>query len=264
MHYTARMKRGFSLVELSIVLVILGLLTGGILAGQSLIRASELRSVAADLQRYQAAIYTFRDKYFAMPGDITNATKFWGVRAGTGSDLTCHQTISTFTGTCNGDGNGQVSYISGDFAMWGERFASWQHMAYAGLLEGSYTGASGVAAGFLRVAGTNMPRGKLTNSLFDLAYVTGPQTGSPQYFDGPYAVNVMMFMSTSSGSVLKPEEAWNIDTKMDDGKPATGSTWALKNTSTWSPGCTTTDAVSTAEYALTSTGSLCSIYFSLR
>ena len=72
------MQRGFSLVELSIVLVILGLLTGGILAGQSLIRASELRAVSTEFQRYVAAVNTFRDKYFMLPGDMSNATAFWG------------------------------------------------------------------------------------------------------------------------------------------------------------------------------------------
>ncbi|PZP83692.1 MAG: type II secretion system protein, partial [Azospirillum brasilense] len=56
---------GFSLVELSIVLVILGLLTGGILGGQSLIRAAELRTISTDANRYITAAQTFRDKYFA-------------------------------------------------------------------------------------------------------------------------------------------------------------------------------------------------------
>jgi prepilin-type N-terminal cleavage/methylation domain-containing protein len=60
-------RRGFSLVELSIVLVILGLLTGGILTGQNLIRAAELRSAVTELQRHQASTQSFRDKYFAIP-----------------------------------------------------------------------------------------------------------------------------------------------------------------------------------------------------
>ena len=73
------MKNGFSLVELSIVLVILGLLTGGILGGQALIRAAELRAATTESQRYLAAINSFRDKYFALPGDMAIATRFWGV-----------------------------------------------------------------------------------------------------------------------------------------------------------------------------------------
>ena len=71
-------KQGFSLVELSIVLVILGLLTGGILTGQSLIRAAELRSVTTEFQKYQTAMMTFRDRYMALPGDMRNATAFLG------------------------------------------------------------------------------------------------------------------------------------------------------------------------------------------
>ena len=70
-------RSAFSLVELAIVLVILGLLTGGILSGQALIAAAEVRKAATQFTRYQAAVWTFRDKYFAMPGDMTNADKFW-------------------------------------------------------------------------------------------------------------------------------------------------------------------------------------------
>ncbi|MBY6117485.1 prepilin-type N-terminal cleavage/methylation domain-containing protein [Mameliella alba] len=72
-------RSGFSLVELSIVLVILGLLIGGVLTGQNLIRAAELRSVMTEFKTYQTAVMTFRDKYFALPRDMTNATDFfWG------------------------------------------------------------------------------------------------------------------------------------------------------------------------------------------
>ncbi|PZU43073.1 MAG: prepilin-type cleavage/methylation domain-containing protein, partial [Sphingomonas sp.] len=71
--FSTRQTHGFSLVELSIVLVILGLLTGGILGGQSLIRAAEIRSIGVDFNRFSTATYTFRDKYMGLPGDITNA-----------------------------------------------------------------------------------------------------------------------------------------------------------------------------------------------
>ena len=74
------MRKGFSLVELSIVLVILGLLVGGVLSGQSLIRAAELRAATQEYQRYYTATQTFRDKYFAIPGDFNNAQAFWDSR----------------------------------------------------------------------------------------------------------------------------------------------------------------------------------------
>jgi len=78
-------KTAFSLVELSIVLVILGLLTGGVLTGQNLIRAAELRAVTTEFNAYQTAANTFKDKYFAIPGDMTNATDFWGSAGGDGT-----------------------------------------------------------------------------------------------------------------------------------------------------------------------------------
>ena len=58
-----RCTRGFSLVELSIVLVILGLLVGGVLGGQALIRSSEIRSLIVDKDKYITAVQTFKNKY---------------------------------------------------------------------------------------------------------------------------------------------------------------------------------------------------------
>lgn len=118
--------RGFSLVELSIVLVILGLLTGGILTGQSLIRASELRSITTEYNRYIAAAQTFRDKYFALPGDMANATAFWGAAHAT--PATCKTTASSSALTCNGNADG---FIQGVVATSNESFRFWQHLANA-------------------------------------------------------------------------------------------------------------------------------------
>lgn len=113
-----RVQSGFSLVELSIVLVILGLLTGGILGGQALIRAAELRTAMSDYSRYTAAVMSFREKYFALPGDMTNATAFWG-----DNNTVCPDAgITNGTpGTCNGNGD----------SNWGsqtEQFLVWQHL----------------------------------------------------------------------------------------------------------------------------------------
>ena len=125
-------QSAFSLVELAIVLVILGLLAGGVLSGQSLIRAAELRSISTDYNRYTTAVASFRDKYFALPGDMPNAIDFW--TAAHATPATCIDTPSTDKKTCNGDNNGKIDLSAGS----NEPFRFWQHLTNAGLIEGSY------------------------------------------------------------------------------------------------------------------------------
>jgi len=249
------MRNAFSLIELSIVLVILGLLTGGILSGQSLIRASELRSVTADFNRYRTAVFTFRDKYFALPGDMTNAQAFWGVRAA-GTNLVCQQTLNVTTGTCNSDGNGIVDALSTDGTMYNERFLAWQHLAYAGLIEGAYTGASGGSSGIVSNVGSNVPGAKLSSGFFAFAYL-GNYSGNANLYDRFYGQAIQL--SSTSGKPLTPTEAWNLDTKLDDGKPATGAVFAPKMTSTWAPNCTDSDAA-TANYNVAQDSKLCTVW----
>ncbi len=212
---------GFSLVELSIVLVILGLLTGGILSGQSLIRAAELRSVSTDYQRYVAATYAFRDRYFAMPGDFARATDFWGIAGGTGADVTCRETISTGRETCNGDGDG---WIRGDLPHENEILRFWQHLANAGLIEGQFKGVQGTVLGYagMYAPGENIPMSKISGASW-AAYYVAASAGTTTNFIFP-ASNWLILR----GNQLTPEECWNVDSKMDDGRPATGKMLVYK------------------------------------
>lgn len=252
------MQRGFSLVELSIVLVILGLLTGGILAGQSLIRAAELRSVSADLQRYSAAVYTFRDKYFAMPGDMANATSFWGAQ--NADPATCRTTSSSGILTCNGSGDGIVSD-----GTW-EMFRFWQHLANAGLIEGQYTGVAGPTGIYDHVLGVNAPRSRIASTGWAFSYM-GTFAGDAATYALDYG-NTFWFGAIplpnhrpQSGAIM-PEEAWNLDTKSDDGLPGQGKVVARTDFA-WgnAAGCTTsttqTDLAGT--YALNRTGKVCAL-----
>lgn len=218
------MKQAFSLVELSIVLVILGLLTGGILTGQNLIRAAELRSVVTEFQNYQSAINTFRDKYFDIPGDMSNAEDFWGTMA-TG---TCpNATAGTGTQTCNGDGDGSLG-VATAASRTGESFTFWQHLANAGLIDGSYTGIAGTAGAADHDGGVNSPKSKLSNAGWGIRD-SGTMSGDSNWFDGVLGNNLLIGAladatdnSRHSGDIFVPEEAWNIDTKVDDGMPAIG------------------------------------------
>lgn len=241
--------RGFSLVELSIVLVILGLLTGGILTGQSLIRAAELRSISSDWQRYETAIYSFRDKYFVLPGDMPNATRFWPARdGGDGLGNDCTSLYATGPETCNGNGDGVIT------GSWPESWLSWQHLANAGLIQGQYTGRNGSINAWHGIAGVNAPASKLSNAFFFLATLQHPGDG------GHFALDYRLYMShtiqdqttASAIYVLNAEEAWNVDSKIDDGKPGLGRVIASANMNNVTSCITATSSTDyNADYRLT-------------
>jgi prepilin-type N-terminal cleavage/methylation domain-containing protein len=268
------MRAGFSLVELSIVLVILGLLTGGILTGQSLIRAAELRSVTTEFKNYQTAVMTFKDKYFAIPGDMRNATDFWGSAGGSGTiGDGCETATGAGTQTCNGNGAGDIADAAA-IDEYGERFTFWQHLANAGLIEGSYTGISGSANQYEHIPGTNHPVSRFGNAgwtAFDSS-VQATITGNQNVFDGNYRKQISIGQLGSGGmpdgAILKPEELWGIDTKIDDGMPATGKVVvrARVNCAVAVDGSAlTTGAADAAKldsiYNLTSTSNDCAIIF---
>lgn len=255
-------KAGFSLVELSIVLVILGLLVGGVLAGKSLIRASELRAVGTEWSRYRTAVSAFKDKYFALPGDMSNATAFWGTQDPT--PATCKTTASTTALTCNGDGNGMVHYTLSASPGSNEIYRFWQHLANAGLIEGQFDGIShGSTASILNasVLGTNTPGSKLPGGGWT-AWWVGNNAGTAAryamsygniFFFGAYTVD-----NVTGGALLTPEEQWNIDKKLDDGTPGYGKIIAQR----WDT-CTTSTSFSDLDgvYDLAVTTPECSINF---
>jgi len=258
------MNAAFSLVELSIVLVILGLLTGGILAGQSLIRASELRSVIAQADQYRAATHTFHDKYFAFPGDMPNATSFWG-----DNPAECSSAATQDGTTCNGNGNGVIDAPNaGDPSNMGmghtaEMHQFWNHLALANLIEGSYTGIAGLSDtnGWNVTPGLNAPGSKISGGKWTVtgyigAYVAGTDFNFLDWSNQNRLMLGAINSPSSYGTLLKPEEAWNIDVKLDDGKPARGMVreWYYINCTT---GTNSSDF--NAEYALTYTSAACAM-----
>lgn len=253
--------RAFSLVELSIVLVILGLLTGGILAGQSLVRAAELRAVAMEYQRYNTAIHAFRDKYLALPGDFRDATRFWRRQK---SDTDCatnsSASVDTTNGVCDGNGDGSITSTFGSpDALYTSRemLQAWRHMAAAGLVEGQWRGQTN-GSGYIDE--NNTPPSRLKRALWSLRNVgdvTGTVTGT---IETAFALNYRNALELwgISGAILTPQEAWGIDRKFDDGMPAKGNLIGRP----WS-NCTTATARTDLEatYDLLATTQVCSALF---
>lgn len=228
-----RSQSAFSLVELSIVLVILGLLTGGILGGQALIRAAELRSVSADFSRYQTAVMTFRDKYFALPGDMANATAFWGAHdGGDGLGADCLELTTPASGaqTCNGNGDGRIGAVGGACTVQAETYRAWQHLQNAGLIEGKLSGVPiALVGGQCReaVVGTNVMPSRISNAAFQIIYRTSSSVHLNDQDMNRISFGTIFVTGSNrfeaEGPALRPEEAWNIDTKLDDGLPQSGN-----------------------------------------
>lgn len=261
-------RNAFSLVELSIVLVILGLLTGGILAGQSLIRAAEIRKISTDFATINTSVNAFRDKYFALPGDMANATSFWGVQDGngTGLDDACYTSLSTGQATCNGNGDGQIHFaITG--TGYHERGRAWQHLSNAGLIDGSYNGYQGVTASETRVGGVNARRAATSGTHYNLAFHSAPPTDT-EFFTMSASHIIEHTVDFTGGAaparnILKPEEVWNIDTKLDDGRPALGAVRGPKMSSGWAPNCSNAND-ETAEYVLSNPARSCYVLMVIR
>jgi len=114
-----RKQSGFTLIEIAIVLVIIGLLLGGILKGQELINSAKVKSLATDFRTIPVFIYGYQDKFRSLPGDDAQATT---------------HLVSGGSAITNGNGNGIIDGSWDDTS--GEAFNFWQHVRLAGLAPG--------------------------------------------------------------------------------------------------------------------------------
>lgn len=219
------------MVELAIVITIIALLAGAILIGSELVTQGETRLITRELARYESAYTTFRDKYDALPGDMSNAAAIWGIADGNvGNDLTCQDKPSFDIKTCSGNGDGVImtSKTTQD-----ETHRAWQHLKNAGLVEGKFGGSTnGVAAPDLltMVDAASQAKGIGYQFFYDSKNAEGwantmEDTGNLQVIRvAAPTPGVPPFLGSNA---LSPFITYSIDDKIDDGNPASGKVFAF-------------------------------------
>jgi prepilin-type N-terminal cleavage/methylation domain-containing protein len=187
-------QKGFTLIEIAIVLVIIGLLLGGVLKGQELINTARVRALNNTVDGITAAWFSFQDRYRAFPGDYTQATVNLPDPAGVIVD---------------GDGNGLVGSTVAEAA---ERPNVWIHLAAAGYITGNFDGAA--------VADTE----------YGCPVTTCPDNGFGAGMNLAYGAQIRGGGATPvptheliTGRGIPVEVIAELDRKVDDGEPETGA-----------------------------------------
>ena len=252
---TMKKQSGFTLVEIAIVLVVIGLLLGGILKGQQLINSARVRNMADQNSGVQAAYFGFIDRFRQIPGDMSPADACAAI--GTIVD----QTNCGGTPVIGGNRNGRID-------TWVEAAAVWNHLSSAGFLNGSYSG-TGVsdAATYLGAVLTGAVPGNAFQQPIMLAYTDDYEAGT-----GTATVR----LAFAFGAGIQPTMLRELDVKLDDGSPVTGvmrptvSTANNGETGTnmgaaliWSgtPVCVTGEGTATAIYNVDSDNSTCNAVY---
>lgn len=253
--------KGFSLIELAVVLLILALMVGGVLIGANTLRSSQLKSITMDYTAYKSAIYKFQDIYKGLPGDLTDATTYWG--AENVNPLVCKTTASAAKLTCNGNGDGMIGSFENADTIY-EAYRMWQHLSNAGLIKGKFNGIVGTGGKAESLIGRNVPASRVEEAGWSMVH-HDYTFAAPDWFP-TYYLHHFHFGGEKAGDitdtpVLTPSEAKDVDNKIDDGKPGQGI--VLTYTSDFQPACVTTAVPATAVYAVSNTDPTCTLLLKL-
>ncbi len=225
------MKKGFSLIELAIVLIIVGIVVGGLVAAKSMMQTAKLQGIVSDWQKYASATNNYFTKYSYWPGDDFEANARWGTAT-------------------SGTGDGAL----GDTASSNEYYYFWQDLSLAGFITGNFSGTNTTTGTTLSVPKTTLQNTWMTH-YYDSAYPAN------QAFYIVYSTTGSSTASTAPSTyVLNGSDALSIDTKIDDGLPnqqtaLTGNVISVGS----STNCASAGAAGT--YATTTTTPVCNLYY---
>jgi len=204
-------SRGFTLVEMSIVLVIIGLIIGGILKGQEIIATARQKAVINQVNAVRAAANTYFDRYRSLPGDDPTA------KTALDSNLN------------NGDGNGALESTAGtangiadDVSGSLENYTFFNALVAANLLNGGQVTASSAAVpANLKFGITALPASPISGAGLTVVYAQHSGDGVGATSVTTHWLRVQK-SPTTPGNSVSPRTLANIDTQTDDGLPYTG------------------------------------------
>lgn len=231
MHHR-RKQRGFSLVELSISLVVIALLIAAVTQGSSLLRSARMKTILSEINEKQVWINSFRTVYSELPGDFEFAENYWGA-----------------SNTDNGDNNAEISYKNASNVY--EGFKAWQHLTFADIADKKFDGGPANPATTAPIPGTNIPASIVNGAGYMIDY--GIFTHSSK--------NVLVLGKPVKGAsltvdgALKPNEGLLLDSKSDDGDPTTGAMRAEDGNSSSANSCVTASNI----YSQTNEGRDCTL-----
>lgn len=233
-------RKGFTLVELSIVIVIIGLIVASIVGGQSLTNQSKIRATIAEVDKVRVAFTAFKTEYNQYPGNMRNAQSYWG------------PTVY--------NGNGDRFLANNRIWFAPENLAAWEHLAMAKLIEGTYTGEFGTG---IKI-GENTPKIPYSNNTSFYFYGSGIHGRYPAV---PTLAFSGILLEGHNDYKIKVTDAQSIDLKIDDAKPYRGHVITYNNNDgecvpAGSRLATVLD-LNTVEYQLSDKSDLCTMHFSL-
>jgi len=213
-----RKQTGFTLIEIAIVLVIIGLLLGGVLKGQELIQSARVRNLISIQDGTKAAFFGFQDRYRALPGDYKDAA----------TNINCTPACS------NGNGNGIIETAAGGAPI-DEDIAVWEHLSKSGFINGSYTYHAA-------------PADNTSNAVSP--YSIPMQVINDAVYEGNAGVSKL---NVKTGNQIPSDIMGEIDRKVDDGLANSGSfrfsTYAIGT----APTATTCFTAGTGQWVATGT-----------
>lgn len=187
-------NQGFSIIELAVVIIIIGLIIGGILTGADLIKSAKRQEVIKEYGKFDAAFNNFVMKYNGLPGDMDKATLYWPTAT-------------------NGNGDGRIN-DTGSFAATGEEHYAWQDLSLSGFLPGKYKGLGGNI--------DSIPKSKFGG------YYRVFHQSAYYVSDNMISLNGLK-NNIPEGVIFSLEDINDIEKIMDDGEAATGKVLGFNN-----------------------------------